>query len=123
MHANQTRQLLETPQAKPTEIHHLALGVGGAIGCTLANRYIVGKGWLSSEHSSIALALLGAGAMYVGWKYDQPAVTWAAAGWTFAGVARITKDLCDRFCDDGEPTETAEPDDGRGYQPGDPGNR
>ena len=106
MHAQSISQLNHNPQTNPTEFHHLAMGVGGAVGCTLANQYIVDQGWLSSEHSSIALALLGAGAMFAGWKYDQPALTWTAAGWTFAGVAQITKDLATCSGDSSAETET-----------------
>ena len=99
----------EDHRAKPIALHHLALGVGGASGCTLANRYIVGKGWLSSKRSTMALTLLGATVMYVGRKYDRPAVIWAAAGWTFAGIALISKDLADRLGDNHE--QAAESDD------------
>ncbi len=86
----QIKELSEALDKKQTKAVHVAAGVGGAVGCTLAGAYIVSKGWMRAKWASALLTGIGAGATFAGWYYDKPLVLWSGSGWTCAGAAHTT---------------------------------
>jgi hypothetical protein len=86
----QVKALQEELESKETKMTHVAAGIGGAVGGTLAGAVVVNRNWMSARWASALLTTVGAGTSFAGWYYDNAHVMWGGAGCAFAGAAHGT---------------------------------